>query len=136
MLLLCLGTRSWAQKDRLEGLWYNAEKTAKIDIYKGTDGKFWGKIVWLKEPEKNGKPKTDENNPKEAQRNAPLIGLAILRHFEKDGESGYKSGEVYDPKNGKLYSCKITYNNNNTLTVRGYVGISMLGRSTTWEKAN
>lgn len=125
---------SFAQKDKLEGLWYNAEKTAKISIYKGTDGKFWGKIVWLKEPEKNGKAKTDENNPKAEKRNEPLLNLAILKHFEKDGENTYDDGEIYDPKNGKTYSCKITHKGE-TLSVRGFVGISMLGRTTTWERA-
>jgi uncharacterized protein (DUF2147 family) len=129
--LLCLP--AYAQKDKIEGLWYNAEKSAKINIYKGTDGKFWGKIVWLREPEKNGKPKTDDKNPKADKRNTPLLDLPILRHFEKDGENGYDDGEIYDPKNGKTYSCKITYKGN-TLSVRGYVGISMIGRTTTWER--
>lgn len=130
-LLSCLP--AFAQKDQIEGLWYNAEKTARINIYKATDGKFWGKIVWLKEPEKNGKPKTDENNPKADKRNTPLIDLPILRHFEKDGAKEYNEGEIYDPKNGKTYSCKITFKGN-TLSVRGYVGISMIGRTTTWER--
>lgn len=128
-----LSLSSFAQKDKLEGQWYNAEKTAKINIYKGTDGKFWGKIVWLKEPEKNGRPKTDEHNPKADKRNTPLLDLAILKHFEKNGENEYKDGEIYDPKNGKTYSCKITHKGE-TLAVRGYVGISMIGRTTTWER--
>ncbi len=123
-----------AQRDKIEGLWYNAEKTAKINIYKGTDGKFWGKIVWLKEPEKNGKPKVDENNPKAEHKNDPLLNLAILRHFEKDGDDLYNDGEIYDPKNGKTYSCKITHKGE-TLSVRGFVGVSLIGRTTVWERA-
>lgn len=134
VLLAGLHFSSFAQKDKIEGLWYNAEKTAKIDIYKATDGTFWGKIAWLKEPEQNGKPKIDENNPKAERRNDPLLHLAILRHFVKDGDNLYNNGEIYDPKNGKTYSCKITHKGT-SLSVRGYVGISMLGRTTTWEKA-
>ncbi len=138
LLLLALfsgmGLSTFAQKDKIEGLWYNAEKTAKINIYKGTDGKFWGKIVWLKEPDKNGKPKIDENNPKAGHKNDPLLNLAILRHFEKDGESLYNEGEIYDPKNGKTYSCKITHQGE-TLSVRGFVGVSIIGRTTVWERA-
>lgn len=133
LFALMIGVPVYAQKDKIEGQWYNAEKSAKINIYKGTDGKFWGKIVWLKEPEKNGKPKTDEKNPKSELRNTPLLDLAILRHFEKDGENQYDDGEIYDPKNGKTYSCKITHKGS-TLSVRGYVGISMIGRTTTWER--
>ncbi len=54
MLVATLGAanKAFAEKDKLEGLWYNAEKTAKIQIYRAVDNKFWGKIVWLKEPNK------------------------------------------------------------------------------------
>src|ERR1044072_213675 len=101
-LLALFGTFSaHAQKDRIEGLWYNDTKSAKIQIYKAVDGKFWGKIVWLREPMRNGKPKVDEHNSKERLRNTPLIGLPILRGLEKDGDGSYDDGEIYDPKNGK-----------------------------------
>lgn len=123
-----------AQKDKIEGFWLNQEKEAKVEIYKAKNGKFYGKIVWLKEPNRDGKPKTDINNPKENLRPQPIIGLLILKGFNKDGEKVYEDGTVYDPKNGKTYSCKITYENANTLSIRGYVGISMLGRTTTWTR--
>lgn len=123
-----------AQKDKIEGLWYNAEKTAKINIFKAKDDKFYGNIVWLKEPNEAGQPKTDKKNPKEALRKQPLMNLQILRHFKKDGDKEYSDGEIYDPKTGKTYSSKITYNGN-ALDVRGYIGISLIGRTTTWERA-
>ncbi|RYD52573.1 MAG: DUF2147 domain-containing protein [Sphingobacteriales bacterium] len=134
LLLSGLAFTAQAQKDQIEGLWYNAEKTAKVNIFKAKDAKFYGNIVWLKEPTENGKPKTDQKNPKESLRNTPILNLQILRHFEKDGDNGYEDGEIYDPKNGKTYSCKITHKGN-TLDVRGYVGISLLGRTTTWTRA-
>ena len=60
MLTIFFGTRlySLAQADPLErNLWYNEEKTDKIQIYKATDGKFYGKIVWLRIPiAEDGKP--------------------------------------------------------------------------------
>lgn len=124
----------FAQKDRIEGVWYNQEKTAKIEIYKAKNTKFYGKIVWLKEPEKNGKPKVDENNPDKTKRNDPLLGLLVLKGFEKDGEDGYEDGTIYDPKNGKTYSCIITHKGDK-LDVRGYVGISWIGRTAVWTKA-
>ncbi len=123
-----------AQKDKIEGLWYNAEKTAKINIFKAKDDKFYGNIVWLKEPNEAGQPKTDKKNPKEALRKQPLMNLQILKHFKKDGDKTYSDGEIYDPKTGKTYSSKITYNGN-ALDVRGFIGISLIGRTTTWERA-
>jgi uncharacterized protein (DUF2147 family) len=134
-MLLLASTSLLAQKDKIEGRWFNAEGDAKVEIYKGTDNKFYGKIVWLKDPDRDGKPKTDINNPKEALRNRPIIGLAILKGFVKDGEKTYGDGTIYDPKSGKTYSCKMTWQNSNTLSIRGYVGVSMLGKTTTWTRA-
>ncbi|MCF8450116.1 MAG: DUF2147 domain-containing protein [Taibaiella sp.] len=133
ILLLPVVQCVYAQ-DAIERLWYNHEKTAKIQVFKATDGKYYGKIVWLKEPNRDGKPKVDINNPNKAKRNDPIIGLQMLKAFKKDGDNHYEDGTIYDPKNGKTYSCKITYKGDH-LEVRGYVGISMLGRTTVWTKA-
>jgi uncharacterized protein (DUF2147 family) len=123
-----------AQSDKLEGLWYNNEKTAKILITKDNNGKFNGKVVWLKEPLKNGKPKLDEMNEDEKLRSRPRLGLPVLSNFEKDGDNKYTGGTIYDPLNGKTYSCKITYKGK-TLDIRGYIGISLFGRTTVWFRA-
>jgi len=123
-----------AQADHIEGVWYNAEKTAKIQVYKAKDNKFYGKIIWLKEPNRDGKPKLDMNNSDESKRSQPELGLVVLARFNKDGDHMYNDGTVYDPQNGKTYSCKITYKGDH-LDIRGYVGISLLGRTTEWTKA-
>lgn len=133
IILLPLAHCVYAQ-DAIERLWYNHEKTAKIQVFKATDGKYYGKIVWLKEPNRDGKPKVDINNPNKSKRNDPIIGLQMLKAFKKDGDNHYEDGTIYDPKNGKTYSCKITHKGDH-LEVRGYVGISMLGRTTIWTKA-
>ncbi len=120
--------------DKLEGLWYNDIKSAKIDITKGSDGKFYGKVIWLKEPLKNGKPKVDELNEDPKLRTRPRLGLPVLAGFVPDGDEKYEDGTIYDPNNGKTYSCKITYKGN-TLDIRGYIGISLFGRTTVWSRA-
>ena len=138
IFLLCffgLQSVAMAQTDQLErNLWYNTEKTAKIQIYKATDGKFYGRIVWLKVPEQDGKPKVDIHNPDKSKHNTPIIGLVILKGFKKEGEHSYEDGTIYDPKNGKTYSCKMTYKGD-ILSVRGYIGFSLIGRTETWTKA-
>lgn len=134
--LLCATVHfAFAQKDKIEGKWLNQEKEAMVEIYKAKNGKFYGKIVWLKEPNRNGQPKLDINNQKESLRSQPIMNLLILKGFNKDGENVYEDGTIYDPKNGKTYSCKMTYENANTLSIRGYIGISMLGRTTTWTRS-
>lgn len=134
-VLILANTVVKAQPDKIEGLWYNDIKSAKIDIYKGANGKFYGKIVWLKEPLKNGKPKVDDLNSDEALRKRPVLGMQVLADLVKDGDNKYVDGTIYDPKNGKTYSCKMTYKGRK-LDIRGYIGISLLGRTTTWERAD
>ena len=128
-------TISFGQADPIEHLWYNEAKTGKIQIYKAKDGRFYGRIVWLNEPNRDGKPKLDMNNPDKALRNDPELGLLILKGFKKDGEYGYEDGTIYDPKNGKTYSCKMT-RKGDALHVRGYIGFSLIGRTETWTKAD
>lgn len=125
----------FAQKkaDDIVGHWIIGENKAKIQVYKsGT--KYYGKITWLKEPTKNGKQKVDAHNPDPNKRTTPIIGLVVLKDFVfDDGE--WISGEIYDPSSGKEYSCKITMPNKNTMKVRGYIGISLFGRTEVWKRA-
>lgn len=133
LLIIFTSILSYSQKaDDILGLWYNAEKSAKIQIYKD-DGKYFGKIVWLKEPLRDGKPKLDINNEKESLRTQPVMGLKLLKNFEFDDDE-WENGTIYDPKNGKTYSCFIT-KEGNVLNVTGYIGFSFIGRTTNWTKA-
>lgn len=128
-------TTAMAQADPIERTWFKDDKTAKINIYKATDGRFYGKVTWLKVPLKDGQPKTDLKNPDKNHRNDPIIGLIILKKFKKADGGHYEDGTIYDPLNGKTYSCIMTLKDNK-LEVRGYVGFSLLGRSTTWTVAD
>lgn len=124
----------WAQ-DELEHLWLTEEKDAKILVYKTGDGRFYGKISWLRDPDRDGKPKTDIYNPDKARKNDPELGLIILKGFRKNSHFTYDDGTIYDPKSGKTYNCKITIEGDR-LFVRGFVGISLFGKTTTWTKAD
>ena len=132
--LILLRAATLPAQDLLEkNLWYNEEKTAKIQMYKATDGKFYGKIVWLKVPEVDGKPKVDIHNPDKTRRNDPIMGLLLLKGFKKNGDKEYTDGTIYDPKNGKTYKCIITPKGEK-LDLRGYIGFSFIGRTTVWTK--
>ena len=121
--------------DAIVGTWLTGSKNGRVQIYK-QGSQYFGKIVWLKEPNdpKTNQPKTDSNNPDSQKKAQPLLGLVNLRNFSYAGENVWDQGKVYDPENGKEYSCKLTLRNNNTLDVRGYVGISLLGRTDTWQR--
>jgi len=127
--------------DDILGVWNNGEKDAKIELFKcGT--RYCGKVIWLKEPKypaeskdgMPGTPKLDHNNPKAGLRSAPVIGLQIVHDFIYDGGNRWVDGKVYDPKNGKTYSGKMTLVSAQQLELRGFIGISLLGRTTSWTK--
>lgn len=122
--------------DDILGTWLNQEATGKVTIYK-ENGKYYGKLVWLRNPIDSitGKPRTDKLNPDPKLQSNQLIGLVNLRNFTFDGKDEWSGGTIYDPKNGKTYSCKINFENTGKLKIRGYVGVSMLGRNTYWTKS-
>jgi len=116
--------------DAVLGTWLTASGKAKVTIYK--DGaKYNGKITWLKNPTyEDGKVKVDKNNPDKTKQTVPLLGLNMLKGFVfDDGE--WEDGTIYDPENGKTYSCTIKYRDG-MLDLRGYIGISLIGRTQTW----
>ena len=122
--------------DDITGNWLTGGKEpAKIQIYKSGE-KFSGKIVWLKNPIENGKQRVDANNPDKAKRSNPIIGLVMLTGFKFDGNDEWKGGDIYDPESGKTYSSYLYLKDKNTLKVRGYVGISLFGRTETWARTN
>lgn len=134
LLFLCSRTFSQATANAVEGTWLTASGKAKVEIYRLGD-KYDGKIVWLKEPTyPDGKIKVDKNNPDKARQNTPLLGLNMLNGFIfENGE--WENGTIYDPENGKTYSCKIKFRDGK-LDLRGYIGISLIGRTQTWFKVS
>ena len=138
LLLLLFSLSAVAQKgDAVIGKWKNGEGTGIVEIYRTTSGHYAGKIIWLKEPidPETGKPKLDKRNPDESKRNVPTLGLINMHGFKyNEEENVWEDGTIYDPKNGKEYSCKMELKDNNTLKVRGYIGVSMIGRTDTWTR--
>ncbi|MCF8308758.1 MAG: DUF2147 domain-containing protein [Bacteroidales bacterium] len=122
--------------DAVTGLWYNEEKDARFRIYE-EDGKYFAKIVWLEEPidPETDEPKLDDENPDEDLQDRPIKGLVFMKDFVYDGDGEWEDGEIYDPKSGKTYDCYIEMKSPDKLKVRGYIGISLLGRTQYWTRA-
>ena len=132
--------------DAILGLWATDPEggggEAHVEIIK-ENGRYLGKIIWLAEPVygpddpdgPEGKPKTDTNNPDPDRRNDPVIGLVIVEDFVYKGDGAWHKGTIYDPDNGKTYKCKITFGDTEkVLKVRGFIGFSMIGRTTYWTR--
>jgi len=133
--LLIFTTSAWAQKNTLQpiGTWTNEDKEARFEIFNCGE-KLCGKIAWLKEPMRNGKLKTDDNNPDLKLRNRPIQNMVFLKDFTYTGDNKWENGSIYDPKSGKTYSCYIKMLDKNKMEVKGYIGISLIGRAQTWTR--
>ena len=135
LFLLLITPPSFAQSaDACVGTWYSEGKESKVEVYKNGN-RYDGKIAWVSRTNADGSPVLDVNNPDEKLRSRTIAGIVIMRDFQYTGKNQWEDGKIYDPKNGKTYSCKMTLVNKNQLEVRGYIGISLIGRTTTWTRA-
>ena len=139
LALLFLGgaVKAQSKTDEILGIWLTTGKEpAKVQIYK-SGNKYYGKIIWLQYPIDNaGKVKTDIKNPDQSKRSNTVIGLVIITNFTFNGEDEWKGGDIYDPESGNTYSSYLLLKDKNTLKVRGYVGLSIFGRTEIWSRVN
>jgi uncharacterized protein (DUF2147 family) len=118
------------------GVWETPDGASRIRItFCGAS--LCGTIVWLRDPQsENGGAALDSKNPNPRLRSRRLIGLLLLHGFVQgpDDQKLWGSGKIYDPSDGKTYSCQITAVDARTLQVRGYVGLSMFGVTQIWRR--
>jgi uncharacterized protein (DUF2147 family) len=121
ILLLAFNVSSFSQR-QIVGKWLSEDKEGITEIYEQA-GKFYGKIVWLKKStDDKGLPLKDTENPTPKLRQRPLLDLIVVNNLLYNNKE-WSKGSVYDPKSGKTYTCKIWLSNENTLNLRGYVGL-------------
>jgi len=134
-LLLALGVNAYAaspEGDAIVGKWLTENGKSVVEVYHCGDA-YCGKIVWLKEPLREGKEKVDDKNPDKSLRNRKIVGLEILKGLQYKGPNKWGGGKIYDPEKGKTYKCKAWMDGGN-LKFRGFIGFSLLGRTTTWTR--
>ena len=127
------GQNSQPDSGAITGIWLTAEGKARVQITRSGDV-YSGKIIWLKEPDEDGKPKVDKKNPDVHLRARPIIGLEIVYGFGFDEDNEWTGGRVYDPESGNEYKAKMTLVDEKTLKLRGYILIPLLGRSEVWTR--
>ena len=140
-LLLTLGIAhpAAAQGDAILGHWLTEGGKATVEITKDGDT-FKGQILEIGEPTypaddpMAGQKRVDRNNPDKSLRDRPIVGLVILTGLKAAGGKAYESGRIYDAESGKTYKAKAEINDEGNLDMRGYVGFSLIGRTTTWTR--
>lgn len=127
-LLLAFAGVAQNKPDDIVGVWRSPQGDAHVQIFQN-QGLYYGKIIWG-----TGGAETDVNNPNASLRSRKLIGLVMLEHFKFDGAYHWKNGTIYDPRNGETYSCEMWLSDGNNLNIRGFVGMSLFGRTEKWTR--
>ena len=123
----------------IEGFWHSiddrtGEKLSIVEIRKGADGTFRGKILY-RYPVPGGVALTHCTKCPPPYTNQPILGLEILSGLKEDPDkrNAYVDGKVLEPKSGKIYKGKANLSaDGKRLRLRGYVGVSALGRTQVW----
>ncbi|HWR00672.1 MAG TPA: DUF2147 domain-containing protein [Chlorobaculum sp.] len=140
-LLLCFAavvpaTARTVEADDVVGKWMtfkDGRHRSTIEIFRTEKNTYEGRIVWV---EIAGS--LDAKNPDPVRRSHLLVGQVILHGFVYDGENRWKSGRIYDPDSGHEYSSSMQLDDEgrdrNTLRLRGFIGISLFGRTEKWKR--
>lgn len=134
ILALLFSMAFYAQNQSVIGKWKTIDdQTGKaksiVEIYERS-GKVYGKIVEIIDTEKRKSVCTACTGD---EKNKPIIGLIIIKGLKKDGKE-YNDGRILDPTTGKLYKCFLALEGNDKLKVRGYIGVSLFGRTQVWNR--
>ena len=116
------------------GTWKTIDDETKqaksyVEIFE-KDGKLYGKVSRILTKGKENAKCTECSG---ALKNKPILGMQILSGLKKDGKE-WNGGKIIDPNSGKEYKAKMSLNGNDKLDVRGFIGISLVGRTQTWQR--
>lgn len=119
------------KNDVLNGVWKSNDQDLKVMVYNKGDV-VYAKLIGFPFDHKTKKSMSeclDYQNPEENLRTRSWLGILILTGLKNECKSKWTGGEIYNPHDGKTWSASVTLINNNTLEVRGYWGISLIGKS-------
>ena len=134
ILLSATSSHASGQTD-VVGNWQTNENSSMVEIYPCGE-KLCGKVVWLKNPNyiraedgPVGTLKVDRKNPDPSLRNRQILGLQVIEGLTAVGNDSWEKGRCYDPESGHTYKCKMHLASPERLEMRGYIGISLFGRT-------
>ncbi len=128
VLILLPRAVAWATApaDAILGNWVTDDGASKVEVTaaKAADGSvvYDGKVVWLKQPLRDGQPLRDANNADAALRSRPVLGLQVLSGF-KASPSGYSGGTIYAPRAGKAFPAELAVTPDGRLELKVKAGL-------------
>lgn len=135
LLVFFFGNTAWAQDSSPAGVWKTIDDKTKKErsVIRITEvnGELQGVVEKIHD-QPGDDPAHLCKECKGELKDKPIVGMKILWGLKKDG-SAWTGGEILDPKNGRVYKAKITPSNDGrSLDVRGFIGVSLIGRTQTW----
>ena len=134
-ILLTATTAFGAVPGDILGSWNTQGGDSRLELFRCGE-KICGKVVWLKHPNYMkskdgpvGTTKVDRKNPNPALRKRPILGLQVMKGLTAKGNKRWEKGTCYDPETGKSYKCKMTQVSPDRVELRGYIGVSLIGRN-------
>ncbi|MAE52204.1 MAG: hypothetical protein CMH27_10375 [Micavibrio sp.] len=115
----------------LDGYWLTENERSVIKV-KECDMGLCGHVYWIID----GGMQTDLNNPEETLRGRPMCGLPILWGMEKQSATEWEDGKIYKADDGDIYDADLELLDDGTLKVRGYLGLSWLGKTQIWKRVS
>ena len=124
---LLLGLPSGAAAAVIVGVWLTEDGSSRVEIAanpaSGSAAIYSGKVVWLKEPTRDGQALRDANNSDAALRERPIMGLEILSGFKAAAGGGWAGGSIYSPRAGKGYPAELAIGADGRLQVKVKAGL-------------
>ena len=116
------------------GLWLVSDKKGIVEI-QPCGPSLCGRIVWMNEPlQPDGSIKRDDHNPDAALRGRTICNMPLMTGFKPAGPGEWEDGRIYDPTEGSTYHAEMRLENADTLRLRGYVLLPLLGQSRIWTR--
>jgi uncharacterized protein (DUF2147 family) len=120
--------------DRLIGEWWTEGRVGRIRFVRHVDGTYRGITSWrAANAPADDSPRTDLHNHNPRLRGRSTLGIVLIWNLTYD-DGSYVDGYVYNPRDGDTYRFKAQLLDENTLKIRGYMGIPLLGESQIWKR--
>lgn len=121
--------------DKILGEWWTESNAGRVKMTRDKEGYYRGTTTCcVHEPGDEDNPPIDIHNPKPELRNRSMLGVVLIWKLKFE-DGSYNDGYVYNPRDGKTYRMEMKIIDSETLKIRGYMGISLLGQSQIWKRA-